>query len=155
MATKYIVQLNGNPNFCLGVASATANSPVVLSILAGVGNSLTQWYTDPNTGAITLVGSPDPTNPLYLDFQGTSPSNGQPAIVATFVLGRNFQKWNWVGNPPYVQNIGAPTYAIDNNAGSVVAGNKIQIWTQSVGSANQQWNFLAVPVLEAALAAAK
>lgn len=154
MATKYVIQFNTNPNFCLGVTAASPGNPVVLSILQGAGSPLTQWYIDPNTGTITLVGSPDPNNPLYLDFQGTSPSKGNAIIVANFVLGRTFQKWNWVGNPPYVMNIGAPTFCIDDSGGGTQPGNKIQIWTQQSGNTNQQWQFLAVPVLESALATA-
>jgi hypothetical protein len=152
MSTKYVIQFTTNPNFCLGVTSAAPGSPVVLSILQGAGSKLTQWELDANTGLISLVGSPDPQNPLYLDFQGTSPSNGSTVIVSALVLGRTFQKWNWVGNPPYVMNLGAPTYCVDDNSGGTQPGNKIQIWSQQNGNTNQQWQFLAVPVLEQALA---
>jgi hypothetical protein len=153
MSTKCVLVLNANTNFCLGVTQATPGSRVVLSFLQGAGSPLTQWDVDSNTGMISLVGSPDPSNPLYLDFQGTSPSGGTPIIVASFSLGRTSQKWNWVGNPPYVMNLGAPTFCIDNNHDRAVAGNSIEIWPQTTGNTAQQWQFLAVPVLAGALAA--
>lgn len=153
MSTKYVLQFGTNTNFCLGVTTASPGTPVVLSILQGAGSPLTQWYIDPNSGTISLVGSPDPKNPLYLDFQGTSASNGNAIIVSSLVLGRTFQKWNWVGNPPYVMNLGAPTYCIDDSNGGTQPGTRIQIWNQQNGNTNQQWQFLAVPVMEEALAA--
>ena len=82
MSTKYVIQFTANSNFCLGVTTASPGTPVVLSILQGAGSSLTQWYLDANTGLISLVGSPDPQNPLYLDFQGTSPSTEAPSSSA-------------------------------------------------------------------------
>ena len=151
MSTKYVIVLNANTNICLGVTTASPGTPVVLSILQGAGSPLTQWYLDANSGAISLAGSPE-GNPLYLDFQGTSASNGNGVIVSNSVLGRTFQKWNWVGNPPYVMNVGAPTYCIDDT-GSTQPGTKVYIYNQMNGNINQQWQFLAVPVLEEALVA--
>ncbi|HYU34578.1 MAG TPA: RICIN domain-containing protein [Thermoanaerobaculia bacterium] len=149
--TAYVIQFSANTNFCLGVTAANPGAQVTLSLLQGAGTPLTQWYIDPNSGTITLAAS-NPDSPLYLDFQGSTPSNGVPLIVSSFVLGRNSQRWNWLGNPPYVMNQGAPSYCIDDSNGGTQPGNRVQIWTQQNGNTNQQWQFLAVPVLEAALA---
>ena len=150
-ATKYVIQFSANTNFCLGVTAANPGAQVTLTLLQGAGTPLTQWYIDPNSGYITLAGA-DPSSPLYLDFQGATPSNGVPLIVSSFALGRNSQRWNWIGNPPYVMNVGAPNYCIDDSNGGTQPGNRVQIWTQQNGNTNQQWQFLAVPVLEASLA---
>jgi hypothetical protein len=149
MSTKYVIQLSANTNLCLGVTQANPGSPVVLSLLQGAGSPLTQWYIDPNSGTIQLAGSPA-DSPLYLDVQGTNPSNDTPLMVSSFTLGRTTQRWNWLGNPPYVMNQGAPTFCIDS-AGAQT-GTKVILYSQQNGNPNQQWQLLAVPVLEHALA---
>jgi hypothetical protein len=150
MSTKYIIALNTNPSICLGVTTASPGTPVVLSLLQGAGSSLTQWYIDPNSGTIRLAGSAE-SNPLYLDFQGISPANNNGLIINSLVPGRAFQHWNWVGNPPYVMNVGAPNFCIDDTA-STQPGTQVVLFQLS-NNINQQWHFVAVPVLEGALAA--
>ena len=150
MPTEYVIQFTTDSDKCLGVSQANAGAPVVLSLLQSPISKLTKWHLDPNSGAITLAGS---NPPLYLDFQGTSPSNGVPIIISNYVLGRASQIWNWLGNPPYIMNVGAPNYCVDDSNGGTQPGTKIQIWSQMAGNTNQQWQLLAVPVLEEALAA--
>ncbi len=141
--TNYIIQLVANGGYCLGVQQASPGSNVTLSTLQGIGNKTTQWELDPNTGLITLAANPN----LCLDIQGNSPGNGVALIVATYVLGRPYQLWNWVGSPPAIMSIGAAGYCVDNSGGNVAPGNKIQLWQQGGGSANQQWTELSVPML--------
>ena len=141
--SPYIIQLVANRGYCLGVQQASPGSNVTLSNLQGVGSKTTQWELDPNSGLITLAAD----HTLCLDIQGNAPGNGVQLIVATFVLGRPTQSWNWVGSPPSITNNGAQDFCVDNSAGNVAPGNKIQLWQQNDGNANQQWTELSVPML--------
>jgi hypothetical protein len=141
---KYVIQYQINPSFCLGVSSATAGTPVLLNLLAGVGNPNTQWDVDPSSGLITLVGNSN----LALAYSGTIPGNGTPLIVAQIVLGAPSQRWNWVGNPPDINSLGAPGFVVDNSNGGQQPGNKIQLWQFQGGNTNQAWTFTPVPTLE-------
>ena len=142
--TNYILQFIANRGFCLGVQQASPGSNVILSNLQGVGNKTTQWELDPNSGVISLAADPS----LCLDIQGNAPADGVPLIVAEPVLGRLTQIWNWVGSPPFIMNIGAPNFCVDNNNGGTAPGNRIQLWGQGNGNTNQQWTKLSVPLLQ-------
>lgn len=143
-STKYIIQLQVNPSFCLGVASATGGTPVVLSNLTGAGNPNTQWEADPASGLIILAGN----TTLCLAYSGTAPQNGTPLIVTPIILGAPSQKWNFVGNPPAIMSIGAPGFAADNKAGVQSPGNPITLYQFQTGNLNQAWTFTPVPVAE-------
>ena len=139
MTTAYILQSQQNTNFCVGVTSVAAGSNVALLTLSGAGGTTSQWSMDPNTGYIQLIADPS----LYLDVQGTG-ANPWQLIVSNFVIGRVSQKWNWVGNPPFISNQAYPTMVIDNSGGNVTAGNPILLWSLNNGQ-NQKWSKLAVP----------
>jgi len=142
MATKYVLISNQNTNLCIGATQASAGSLVTLTLLGGGTNPLSQWYLDANTGHITLVANPD----LYLDVQGIV-TQGSQLIVADFVLGRQSQSWNWLGNPPQINNNASPNMVVDNSGGNPNPGNPILIW-QANGGVNQKWTKLAVPTYE-------
>ena len=101
-------------------------------------------HRNSNSGLITLAA--DPT--LCLDIQGNAPGNGVGLVVATFVLGRPYQRWNWVGSPPYIMNNGALGLCVDNANGNMSPGNKIQLWQLENGDTNQQWTELAAIMLK-------
>lgn len=147
MSTTYVLQLQSNPNYCIGVQAASSGSPVVLSYLQGAGSKLTQWILDPNTLLITSAAAPS----LCLDVKGTV-TQGSQLIITDIVLGRQSQQWNWVGNPPYISNIAASNMVIDNSGGNNSQGNPILIWGQN-GGTNQQWLRTSVQFVEAATAA--
>lgn len=121
---------------------ASARQPLILSFLQGAGSPLTQWYMDPNIGLTRLVADPN----LCIDVQGTV-VQGSQLILSTFVPGRQSQRWNWLGSPPYVSNNAAGNMVIDNSGGSISPGNPILVWPQH-GGQNQQWTELSVPALE-------
>jgi hypothetical protein len=147
--TKYIIQCQQNSNYCIGVTQPSAQQTVILSFLQGAGNPSTQWTMDPNTGLIRLAADPN----LCLDVQGTV-IQGSQLIISPYVLGRQSQAWNWLGNPPYISNNASGQMVIDNSGGDINPNNPILVWPQD-GGANQKWTMLAVPAVEAFLSRLK
>jgi hypothetical protein len=143
-STKYIIQWQTDPQFCIGVTAIAAGANVTLSTLAGAGNPQTQWTMDPNTGLIALAASPD----LVLDISGNYIGNGTPLVLANYVIGRPQQQWNWVGTPKAVMSLGQPGMCADNSGGAHKPGNQIVLWSYGAGNTNQAWSFLPVPALE-------
>ena len=144
--TKYIIQWQTDPQFCIGVTAVAAGANVTLSTLAGAGNPLTQWTMDPNTGIITLAVSTE--NPLVLDISGNYIGNGTPLVLASYVIGRPQQQWNWVGTPRAIMSLGQAGMCVDNSAGHHNPGNQITFYAYQAGNTNQTWSFLPVPALE-------
>jgi hypothetical protein len=140
--TAYILQSLQNTNLCIGVTSTAPGTFVTLKTLSGAGDKLSQWSMDPNTGVISLAS--DPT--LCLDVQGYDGKQGQ-VIIATWVIGRTSQQWNWLGAPPTISNVQYPNMVLDNANNTVAPGNAILIWPLN-GGTNQKWSKLAVPALE-------
>jgi hypothetical protein len=139
--TAYVIQSLQNTNLCIGTTSTAAGSLVALQVLAGVGDQMTQWNMDPNSGHITLLAD----SSKCLDVQGYDGQQGQ-VIIADIVLGRTSQMWNWVGRPPGISNVAYPTMVIDNSGGHASPGNPVLIWPYN-GGQNQKWSSLAVPTL--------
>lgn len=137
--TAYVIQSGQNPDFCVGVTSATAGTLVTLKLLSGVGDELSQWNMDPDSGYITLASNPE----LCLDVQGYNGNQGQ-VVIDNIVLGRGSQKWNWVGSPPNISNLLYPTMVIDNSGGNVVPGNAVLVWPLN-GGQNQKWSLQPIP----------
>ena len=104
---------------------------------------------DPNSGTISSFA--DPT--IVVDIQGTAPGNKTPVQLNAQVLGRPYQSWNWLGNPGYIQNNGAPSFCIDDT-GQPSPGVGVYLWTQANGNVNQMFTFTPVPALERAAVAA-
>ena len=151
---SYIIQFvnQGTPvNFCLGATSTAANAPVTLSLLQGAGGPTTQWNLDPTSGLIMLASTATQPIPLYLTIPGTGIVQGAQLIIAPFVIGSLLQSWNWLGSAQRITSNAPPsTYCVDNNACTLSAGNKVQIWPNT--GACQQWQFISVPALQKALA---
>jgi len=137
--TAYVLQSLQNTNLCIGTTSGSAGSLVTLQVLSGIGDTLSQWLMDPNTGYIQLAADPN----LVLDVQGFNGQQGQ-IIVSAINLGRTSQKWNWVGRAPNISNVMYPTMVVDNSGGDASPGNPILIWPFN-GGQNQSWSALSVP----------
>lgn len=143
----YIIQLNDNPNLCVGVGEIANGAPLQLKLLGGGMDHTIQWVFNDN-GTICSAGNAN----LCIGPQGVDISEG-PAVLSTIVFGRGAQQWNWVGNPPYVSNVQQSALVLDNDGGVVSAGNPVLIWNMHSGD-NQQWTLLTVDEVQKRLATA-
>ena len=138
MATQpYIIQLNDNPNYCVGVGTIANGASVILKQMDGNFDKTVQWLFN-DDGTICSAGNPE----LCLGQPGVTVSQGQLSL--NMVVGnQTTQQWNWLGQPPYIANVGQPTMVLDNSGGNVTVGNPILLWQMHSGS-NQQWTLLTV-----------
>ncbi len=137
-------------NLCLDTAGAQTASGTAIALDTCNGTATQQWTEGPgntliNSGATTASS----TGPMCLDDSGSSTSPG-PLQILNCNGGLN-QVWPLpvAQGPPappatgeiFSQNTQKSTQVIclDNNANSLAAGNKVQIWT-CTGDANQIWN---------------
>jgi ricin-type beta-trefoil lectin protein len=130
--------------YCIGVHNVQPSAPAVLSLVSGTPNTV--WEMDPTTGYIRSSGNAG----LCLDIEGNSVKNGVRLVLAQVVPGRLYQKWNWVGSPPRIYNVGAPKFCIDLKDCKLDLGTQIQIHDES--GKCQSWT--EVPVALAAQLAA-
>lgn len=132
----YYIQLTQNPNLCIGAQQIASGAQLELKLLSESDLS-TQWTLCDN-GNIVSAGNPD----LCIDAQGIN-SNQGTAYLTMVAPGRLSQRWNWVGQPPYITNDMYPTLVLDNANDNPVVGNQVYIWQMHSGE-NQQWTLLTL-----------
>lgn len=75
-----------------------------------------------------------------LDFEGSSPSNGQ-AIVLYECANVAWQQWSYDSATGLLRNKANPDYCLDNK-GQAYAGGGLHMWQCNAVNQNQQWNFV-------------
>lgn len=133
----YIIQLNDNLNYCVGVNSISNGTGVILKLSDGVNDKTVQWVFN-DDGTICSAGNPD----LCISQAGVTVSQGQLSLNPV-VPGQTTQQWNWLGQSPYIANVGQPTMVLDNSGGNNNVANPVLVWPMHNGS-NQQWTMLTV-----------
>lgn len=143
MADNYVIQFikDGQPiDRCIGVNAIQAGAPVVLSLLGA--SDHTVFHMDPNTGYISSVKDPS----LCIDIQAPAGSGSQ-LVLSKKVIGKTTQRWNWLGAPPRIFNVGLPTLCIDDYGNGTNPGNKIIAYDQSGGA--QSWQTVPADLVAA------
>jgi Ricin-type beta-trefoil lectin domain-like len=143
----YIIQLNDNPNFCVGVPEIASGAQLQLKLLGSGADTSVQWVFN-DDGTICSAGNPN----LCIGPQGVVVNQGQ-AFLSGVVLGRTSQQWNWLGQPPYIANVAQSGLVLDNAGGNASVGNPVYIWAMHSGD-NQQWTLLTVAKAMEVVAAA-